>query len=218
MMPAMCVPCPNGSPETLGSCPTKLTLATTRPPSAECSAMPESMMATPMPLPERPGFESRPMSPLDAGPDLVRPRDLVGDRHVGDDRQVTRDVGDTAVGDEAVQVRVGDIERQGSGELAPEPPAEAVAERGERALLRLHDHAHARSARQGRFQILGNRRAPLSFGMSRRQHRPTNRATKRTIRRIDTPLEDTSTMSATRAPRQLMRQEAVPFGTCGRTS
>jgi hypothetical protein len=55
MMPAMCVPCPNGSPETFGSCPTRLTLATTRPAIAVWSAMPESMTATPIPLPEMPG-------------------------------------------------------------------------------------------------------------------------------------------------------------------
>ena len=42
--------------------------------------------------------------PACSGPDLVRARDFVGDRHVGDDRKVTRDVRDAAVGDEAVQL------------------------------------------------------------------------------------------------------------------
>ena len=51
MLPATWVPCPNGSPVTFGSVGTKFARATILPLSAVCSAMPESMTATPMPWP-----------------------------------------------------------------------------------------------------------------------------------------------------------------------
>ena len=139
--------------------------------------------------------------PTRSGPDLVRARDFVGDRHVGDDRQVTRDVRDAAVGDEAVRFRVGEVERKGSGELTPEPPAKAAAERRERALLRLHDYAHAGSARQGRFQVLGNGRASLSLGMSRRQQQADDQRDKDNHpTHGHTPDEDTSPRCRDGAP------------------
>ena len=51
IMPATCVPWPNGSPVTPGSFETRLTRATTRDPIALCWEMPESITATPMPAP-----------------------------------------------------------------------------------------------------------------------------------------------------------------------
>ena len=77
---------------------------------------------------------------------------------------------DGAVGGEAAELGPADVERKGPGELTPEPTAKAEAKRGERVLLRLHDHAHARTARQGRFQIIRKRRARLALRMGSRQH------------------------------------------------
>ena len=51
MMPATCVPWPYGSPVEGPSHETLLTRATTRLPSAVCGEMPESMTATPIPVP-----------------------------------------------------------------------------------------------------------------------------------------------------------------------
>src|SRR5262245_36919908 len=98
---------------------------------------------------------------------------------------------DAAGSDERIQLGGADVERQGPGELPPEPPTQTKTECGERVLLPLHDDAHACSARQGRFQIIRKRRAALSFGMSREQHendkecethKPTHRHTSITTR------------------------------------
>jgi hypothetical protein len=63
-MPATCVPWPYGSPVESPSHDTRSTRAITRVPSAVCGEMPESITATPMPVPFCPGVPSRPSRPL----------------------------------------------------------------------------------------------------------------------------------------------------------
>ena len=175
--------------------------------------MPESMTATPMPLPVIARLDEQAEQPARAGPDLVGARDLVGDGHVGDDRQVTRDVRDAAVGDEPARRSVrAEIEREGAGELTPEPPAVARAQRLERALLRLHDHAHARSARQGRFQVFRERRALLPCRVSRRQHEADEQSDKQesSDASMTPPLEDTSSSVQTRGSSPNSRARSGP--------
>ena len=74
-----------------------------------------------------------------------------------------------ADGTEAQKARY--LPRLASGELTPEPPAQAKTDRGERALLPLHDDAHTVSARESRFQIVGKRRTALSFRTRRRKNK-----------------------------------------------
>jgi hypothetical protein len=98
-----------------------------------------------------------------AGPDGLDAGHLVRDRHVCDDRQVAGEVRDRSVRAERPEILCAQIEREGSGELPPEPPAVARAEQLKCALLPLHDDAHLRPVRQGRFQIIRKSRTALSL-------------------------------------------------------
>ena len=170
MMPAMCVPWPNGSPVTFGLVRHEVDPRDDA--SGERGVLGDAGVDdgdADAAARDGPASTRRPRSPLDPAQTLSARVTLLVIAMSATTGRSPEMCATPPSATQAVQVRVGEIERQGSGELAPEPPAEADAERCERALLRLHDHAHARAARQGRFQIFGNRRAPLSFGMSRRQ-------------------------------------------------
>ena len=182
MMPARCVPWPNGSPVTPGSSDTRLTRATTRESSAVCVAMPESRIATPTPLPGVAGraaeAEQPPGVPCQTD---VGAGDLVGDRHVADDRQVARDVREERVALQRLELRVGDFQcatapraARGAGGRAAPRRSDASA-----AASALHDDA-VQCARPGACvdEVGGDASAP---GAGRRraptEPRQTARAT-----------------------------------------
>ena len=131
-------------------------------------------------------------------PDSFGSRHLVDDRRVGDDWKVARQMRDAAVGDEALQLGRAQVERQGPGELTPEPPAQAKTECGERVLLPLHDDARTNSACESRFQIVGKRRTALPLGMSRGQHETEKQNNTQHPTHRCTSWYDTSTRVRTR--------------------
>jgi hypothetical protein len=125
-------------------------------------------------------------------------------------------VRDAAVGDEPAHLRLTEIERESSGELAPEPPAVASANRCECALLRLHDDAHARSARQQPFQVFRYGRALLPRRVSRRQYEADEQPDKKNHPTHDTPLLKTRALGAeTRLLPRTVGKKRSRIETCG---
>ena len=167
MLPATWVPCPNGSPVTFGSVDTKFARATILPSQrrvfgdARIDDRNADALAAVTARREEAEQAAR------AFPHELGAGEPVRNRHVGDNRKVTGDVGGAPFGDQRAQILRADINRHCARQSPPQPAAVTRPERLQCRLVGLDDHARGSPARQRRPDVVRQRCSALPLRRSR---------------------------------------------------
>ena len=170
-MPATCVPCPKRS-TAVPFFAVKSNDATTWPRSEECSATPESMMATPTPRSGEAAKSSH------AAPHLRRAGCLRCDRDHPLHARIAREMRDVRVAAQRVKLAAGDLEDRAAAKRFPDGRAVPVGERPNFGLGARDDHARDVARPRSRVALRDLSRAGLRCG--RRGRRLGKEATRRT--------------------------------------